>query len=353
MSQENLTYPYEPEFSFKKMLTDRLKDVLYILQFKKLIIIALLVGAAAGAFYAWWSPSTYTARLTLVVDDSKSSSGAGGLSALAGSLGVSMGGLGGSNDMLSGDNIQELVKSHRLIRATLLSLYDSTQTLADKYAQVYKLNKRWLKYSLDGNITRFPADDRHNTRLQDSLLNELVLLVIEGDFGIAKPDKKLNFFEVRVTMRDEKLAQLFCTRIIKQSTDFYISTKTQKLRGNVERLQRRGDSIGRILNYRTYASAAANQNLIDINPAFTNPGANIELKERDKAMLSTVYTEIVRNLEGSKTMLAQETPTVQIVDKPELPLKRIYVKYKIAIPAGMILSVIALSIIERKKRFKI
>src|SRR4051812_30019317 len=191
MSQQNLPYPYEPEFSFKKMLRDRFNDTLYVFTFKKTLVLVLLAGAIAGALTAFlWKP-TYTARLTFVIDDGKSSGGAGGLSALAGQFGVNLDGAGGSNGVLAGDNILELIKSRDLIKATLLTPYDSTQTLADKYAATYKLNKKWLKFSSDGNITRFPLGGKHNTRLQDSLLHEMTILILDDDFKIAKIDKKL------------------------------------------------------------------------------------------------------------------------------------------------------------------
>ncbi len=339
MEQENTLYPYEPEFSFKKLLKKRLDDISYILQFKKALALVVIAGAIAGGFIAWYKRPTYTARLTFVVDDSKSSGGASGLSALAGQFGFNLDGLGGASGVLAGDNVEELVKSHKLMKATLLTPYDSTQTLADKYAAVYKLNKKWLEYSPDGKIIRFPANG-HNTRLQDSLLHEMVTLILNGEFGITKTDKKLGFFEVNTTMKDEKLAQLFCIRMIKQSTDFFITTKTKRLRNNVERLQQRADSIGRRLNQKTYSASAANQDILDINPAYTNPNANIEVKERDKTVLSSIYSETVKNLEASKTMLAQETPTVQIVDEPELPLTKNKLKYLVTIPTGIFLSVL-------------
>lgn len=352
MNQENTPYPYEPEFSFTKLLNDRIGDIKYIFQFKKTLAIVLIFGALLGALTAWlWTP-TYTARLTFVVDDAKSSGAAGGLSALAGQFGFNLDGLGGASGVLAGDNVQELIKSQKIIKKTLLTPYDSTQTLADKYAAVYKLNKKWLKYSPDGKITRFPMDDKHNTRLQDSLLHEMTALILSGEFGIAKTDKKLGFFEVNTTMKDEKLAQLFCTRMIKQSTDFFITTKTKRLRSNVERLQHRADSIGQILNRKTYSLSAANQNLLDLNPAYTNANANVEVKERDKIVLTTIFSETVKNLEASKTMLAQETPTVQVVDEPEFPLKKNRLKYSVAILAGLILSGLAFSfyaLITRKK----
>jgi hypothetical protein len=356
MNQENPPYPYEPEFSFKKLLNDRASDAAYIFQFKKALALVLIIGALLGALTAWlWTP-TYTARLTFVVDDSKSAGGAGGLSALAGQFGFNLDGLGGASGVLAGDNVEELIKSHKLIKATLLTAYDSTQTLADRYAAVNKLDKKWLKYSPDGKTIRFPLNGKKNSRLQDSLLHEMTTLILSGDFGISKTDKKLGFFEVDATMKDELLAQLFCTRMIKQSTDFFISTKTKRLRNNVERLQQRADSIGAILNHKTYDLSAANQSLLDVNPAYTKANASVDIKERDKIVLSTIFSETVKNLESSKTMLAQETPTVQIVDEPELPLKKNRLKYSIAVLGGLVLSGILFSfyiLLTRKKRTKI
>jgi hypothetical protein len=338
MSQENPPYPYEPEFSFKKLIDDRVSDIKYVFQFKKALALVLIAGALIGALAAWLKAPTYTARLTFVVDDSKSSGSTGGLSELAGQFGFNLDGLGGASGVLAGDNIEELIKSHKLIKETLLTAYDSTQTLADRYAAVNKLNEKWLKYSPDGKIIRFPLNGTHNTRLQDSLLHEMTALILSGEFAIAKTDKKLGFFEVNTTMRDEKLALLFCNRMIKQSTYFFISTKTKRLRNNVNRLKLRADSIGAILSNKTYAVSAANQSLLDLNPAYTSANANVEIKDRDKIVLTSVFSETVKNLEASKTMLAQETPTVQVVDEPELPLTKNRLKYSFAILTGLLIS---------------
>lgn len=338
MNTEQTPYPYEPEFSFKKLLLDRADDLKYVLQFKKSMAAVLIVAALAGAAFTWSWPVTYTARLTFVIDDAKSAGGSGGLSSLASQFGFNLDGIGGASGVLAGDNVQELLKSQRLIKATLLSPYDSTQnnSLADQYAKVNKLSKKWLKYSKDGKITTFPVKAKSYSRLQDSLLHEMTSLILAGEFGIAKTDKKLSFFEVNTTMKDEKLAQLFCTRMIKQGTDFFIKTKTGRLRNNVDRLQHRADSIGLILNHKTYAASSATQSLLDVNPAYTSATAASDIKERDKLLLSSIYTETVKNLEASKTMLAQETPTVQIVDAPEFPLKKNRMKYSATMMLFMI-----------------
>jgi hypothetical protein len=328
MNTEQSNYPYEPEFSVKQLLLDRVSDFKYLLRFKKSMAAVMIIAAALGAAFAWKWPVTYTARLTFVVDDSKSGAG-GGLSSLASQFGFNLDGIGGASGVLAGDNVQELLKSQKLIKETLLSPYDAegTLSLADQYAKVYKLNKPWLKYSKDGKIIAFPVKAKSYSRLQDSLLHVITEMILSGNFGIAKTDKKLSFFEVNTTMRDEKLAQLFCTRMIKQGTDFFIQTKTGRMRNNVQRLQHRADSIGIILNRKTYAASSASQTLLDLNPAYTTANATSDIRERDKLVLSSIFTETVKNLEASKTMLAQETPTVQIVDEPEFPLKKNRLKY--------------------------
>lgn len=337
MNTEKTPYPYEPEFSFKKLISDRINDLKYVLQFKKSLALVLLLAALAGALFAWKWPVTYTARLTFVIDDTKSSGG-GGLAAIAGQFGFNLDGLSGASGVLAGDNVQELLKSRKLIKNTLLSPYNDKgdYSLADQYAKAYKLDKKWLKYSTNGQVIRFPVGGKNYTRTQDSLLHEITKSIIEGQFGVAKTDKKLSFFEVNSTMRDEKLAYLFCTRMIKQGTDFFIQTKTGRMRNNVTRLQHRADSIGRILNKKTLAASSASQSLLDLNPAYTTANANVETTERDKIILSTVFSETVKNLEASKMMLAQETPTVQIVDEPEFPLKKNKMKYASTILMFMI-----------------
>ena len=62
--------------------------------------------------------------------------------------------------------------------------------------------------------------------------------------------------------------------------------------------------------------------MLNLNPAFATAGVDLEISNRDKVMLSTIYGEVVKNLEISKTALIQETPTVQLVDQPELPLEK-------------------------------
>lgn len=338
MSQEN--FSYEPEFSFRQIIEKRRGDITLLWKNRLKIIIIGIIGILLGFIYAWQKPVTYTARLSFVVEEAK---GAGGsmLSGLAGQLGFDLGGISGTGGVLAGDNVQQLLKSQRMIKNTLLTPYrpSSTVSLADKYAESYEFKESWAKKYNNGKPVNFPTTGNFN-RLQDSLIHIIIKQIADSELGVAKSDKKLTFFEASVTMKNEELAQLFTTRIIDEATRFYIDTKTKRQRNNVNRLAGRADSIGRLLNQKTYTASAANNILLDVNPSYATANVGVELKERDKIVLQTIYAEIVKNLEVSRTMLIQETPTFQVVDEPEMPLKKNRLGYlKAGFYGGLMLGV--------------
>src|SRR5690606_40670425 len=49
---------------------------------------------------------------------------------------------------------------------------------------------------------------------------------------------------------------------------------------------------------------------------------DVELAMRDKQLLQGIYIEVMKNLEVSKLSLLKETPLIQIIDRPILPLRK-------------------------------
>lgn len=332
-------------YSFKNVVSNWMGQLRLILQFKKIIAAAAIIGAVAGLGYSFLKPKTYTATLTFIVEDSKASGGSV-LSALSGSFGLDLGNITGGAGILSGDNVLQLVKSHSLIRKTLLTPYNDSgdYSLADKYADAYDWKTKWEHDPKIGTAIHFTAYKKNFSRTEDSLLQIIIKRIDEKDLDISKPDKKLGFFQINNIMRDEKLSKLFCERLLKTTAEFYIEAKTRRTRKNVERLQARADSIGLLLNTKT-ANALENQKLLlDVNPVYTNPTFNAEISSREKVMIGTIYAEIVKNLELSKTALIQETPTFQVVDEPILPLKKNESKWYFGLFIGAFMATIASSI---------
>ena len=246
----------EEPFTFRKLIQNWWDSFLYALQFWRIILLVGMLGALLGFGYSLYQHTTYTARLTFVVEESKQSGGSIA-SALAGQFGFDIGSLSGTSGVLAGDYVLELLKSKTLIKKTLLTPYGELPTisLADQYAEVYKWKEKWRKSSKVGKQINFPVGQKQFPRLEDSLLQRIIKRIGENELSIAKPDKKLGFFELQATTRDEKFSQLFCERLLNITTSFYVETKTKRLTNNVYRLQRRADSLGNLLDKRTYSSA--------------------------------------------------------------------------------------------------
>ena len=289
-----------------------------------LLLLAACIGVMGGVGYWMLKHDTYTARTSFVVEDTKSSGG-GLASAVAGQLGFDLGSIGSSSGLLQGDNILQLLKSHSLIKKALLTAQDSIHkiSLADTYAISYGLVDKWEADKKIGHRVSFPVGATNFSRQDDSLLYSIIKRIEEKELAVTKPDKKLGLFELQVTTRNELLSKLICERLLNVTSEFYINTKTNRVRGNVDRLQQRVDSIQALLNHKTYKAIESNRQLLDLNPAYAQGGEmNAEISSRDKMVQSTIFAELTKSLETSKTSLLQETPTIQVVDNPELPLKK-------------------------------
>jgi hypothetical protein len=317
-----------------------------------------LIGAALGLAYSIFKPVRYNAEITFSVEDSKSIGG-GLLSSLGGSIGMDIGSLtGAGNGVLSGDNVLSLLKSKSMMAECLKSPYPSTNnivskdsnkqaavanyTIADRYADVYGLREKWAGNDKIGRAIYFGQPDQ-NMRLQDSLLKLIIKRIEEKELSVVKPDKKLSFFNIAINTKDELMSLLITQRIIKIATDFYVNAKVGRLKNNIERLEKRTDSISNLLNQQTYSATEDARLLLNVNPADINAPVYSEISQRDKMVLTTIYAELMKNLEVSKAALIQETPTVQIVDQTGFPLERIETKWYEGILLGAILSLLAIT----------
>jgi len=295
---------------------------------RKLIVLAGIAGLLLGILFALVRTTKYTARMSFVVEDSKSISSSGLLSAISGQFGMDISSaLGGSSNLLTGENILELAKSRSFIRQTLLTPYtDSITSLADRYSEIYQFKKKWARrFSLNKTVN-FHVNQKLD-KTEDSLLNKLIDQIIEKDLAIFKPERRLGIFEVNVVMTDDLLPSLFCQRLMKSVSDFYVETKTRRIRRNIARLERLADSLKGYADDRIVENANSELDILDINPIYVEKNASKIINNRNENLSNTVYGEVLRNLELSKASLLQETPTIQVVDQPDYPLKDNKIKW--------------------------
>jgi len=318
---ENINQVADDEISLKEFI-EKIQQVWnYILTKWVVIVLAGIIGGLIGFYNAYKQPVKYIAKMTFVVEDAKSSGS--GLASLAGQFGFDIGG-GGGGSIFSGDNILLFLKSESLIRETLLtSIVElSKTTLADRYAEVNKLKENWSKNEKIGNIQFSTFTIENLPRKEDSLLQAIVSGIIKSELSIARPDKKASFIEAKTTTLDEGFSKLFLDRLVKIATERYVQSKIKTKAANVAMLQRKADSLAAVLNNKTFSAAASQQALVDANPALKTNAISSEISTRDKTMAATIFAEVVKNLEFSKTLLNQETPVIQIVDQSTFPLEK-------------------------------
>jgi uncharacterized protein involved in exopolysaccharide biosynthesis len=341
-TEENKLLTEEPDF----ILGDIWKGLfLRLSKLKSQIPKILLTGiifATFGAGLVWLKKSTYTGRVNFVIEESKQSS-AGLFGALAGQIGMDLSSLSGNSGLLAGDNVLELLKSPTLLKKVLLSPdpEDSTKSLAFVYASSYGYAPSFLKAVGKPEIftpKKLSTNVDKPNRVEDSLLHIISKRIREKELSVFKPDKKLSLFSLDLTTRNEKLSQIISLRLIEAASNLYIETKTRRLRINVDRLQRKSDSVALLLNRKIFSSAS--KDLINANPSYINTGVDLEISNRDKSLLGGIYSDLNKSLDMSKTALIQETPTIEIIDKPELPLKKNEWKWYLIVPISFILGVL-------------
>jgi uncharacterized protein involved in exopolysaccharide biosynthesis len=86
-------------------------------------------------------------------------------------------------------------------------------------------------------------------------------------------------------------------------------------------LEKKADSIERVLQSKMVSAAVQR----DQNQFLTNVQGTVQMvkQQMEVQMLQTMYGEVVKNLELSKTMAAIEEPLIQVIDVPRYPLDSI------------------------------
>jgi len=320
--EKQYTSTSEEEITIKDLILKFQDWWRFLLSKWLVIVICGLAGAGLGLTYALLKKPSYIGGLTFVLEDSKSNP----LSAymgLASQFGIDLGGGSGSG-VFEGDNIIEFLKSRLMIEKTLLSpviVEGKEKSLADLYLEFSELDKKFeSKPELKGLHFPLGQDRSKFTLKQDSVLNVIQGSILKKNLEVKKLDKKLSFISVSCTSLDEKFSKAFVERLVKEATDFYVFTKIKRSKVNVDKLQLAADSLELLLNRKTYSLAVTKD--VNLNPARQQANVGTEVQTRDKMVLQTMYSEVIKNLELSKMSMAQEIPVIQIVDSPILPLEK-------------------------------
>jgi uncharacterized protein involved in exopolysaccharide biosynthesis len=310
------------EISLKELIQKIQEWIAYLKTQWKLIIGIAALGGIIGFVYASFQKPTYLATTTFVLEEDKGGGGLGGAMGLASSFGFDLGGGGG---LFNSSNIVELMKSRLVVEKTLLNpvqVMGKEISLVEYYLQINNTRESWAQKPALANIS-FPKNaDRTKFSLeQDSILHIISADLSVSNLTIANKDKKSSIISLTVKSQDEIFSKLFCEQLLEETSNFYIETKSKKSRLNVNILQHQADSIRAELYGAITGVATASDNVYNLNPAYNvkkTPGTR---RQVDVQANTAILNQLVAQLELSKVSLRKETPLVQIIDRPILPLK--------------------------------
>lgn len=311
-----------------------------------LILIISILGGITGLLYSSTRKTIYTATSTFVLDDGNKSNNLSRYEGLASMAGIDIGGSPG-NSIFQGDNILELYKSRIMIEKTLLSasiFQGKSQLLINRFLEFNKIeDNRTREENL--LIEDFSGSPSNFSRTQDSIISEIVILFNKKILTVSKPDKKISIIRVDISNKDELFARDFNTRLVETVNNFYTQTKTKKSINNIKILNHLLDSIKIVLNNSMMGVASAIDASPNASPFVQRLKVTSQRKQIDVQASTAIYSELVKNLEISKMSLLQETPLIQLIDTPVLPLTESKSNRYVGFLTGFVLSSIAIIIV--------
>ena len=247
----------------------------------------------------FFQDSRYKAELSFVVEDKQKSTPLSSVSGLASQFGFDF--FSSSNTTFSQANIMELLKSRGVISKTLLRS-NNKNLFIQNYISMYNLDSDWKNNKDLGGITfKNKIDIKH-----DSIITMIWEKIIKDDISVEIKNDETDIIYLSFKSKEEKFAKLFSENLIDEMSSMYIEYQTKQSTNTIDFLQNRADSVFDELEKAEEEFARVK----DINQRIIK--ASGRLKElqlmRSVEVLSTMYLELIKNIEISKLTLLNQTP---------------------------------------------
>tara|TARA_B100001540_G_C15814857_1_gene646611 strand:- start:468 stop:1478 length:1011 start_codon:yes stop_codon:yes gene_type:complete len=291
-----------------------LKDVILTLldyknELKKrciLILSVIIVFILFGYGYSSLQGEKYIATLSFIVEENSEGSNLSSISGMASQFGFDL--RGNSHSSFSQQNVIELLKSRKIISSTL----NKDIIVSGKEASFLHHYLNLNDMIEDSSVVQF------NDIYKDSITNVIWTQITDNRLNISFQNDDANILNLNFTSSNSTFAKYFVETLIDEMSDMYSTYQTEKTRFSLEVLQNRADSVFKELkDSETKLARVKDRNIRVINSS----GRLEEIQYmREVKVLNTMYLELVKNTELVKMNLLDETPIIQIIDTPKLPL---------------------------------
>jgi hypothetical protein len=323
------------ELSLNGLIQKIKRAISYLLLRWPLILVFTILGGILGFTYAILRKPVYHATSTFVLEEGDKTSGLGQYAGLASIAGINLGGAGG---LFEADNILELYRSRNMIKRALLATVpynNGRKQLIDLYTESTGLREKWKS---DPELKTISFKDTSKLTLtHDSLLNGIIKDINKDILVVGKSDKSPGIIQVQVNAQSQAFAKGFADQIVKTVNNFYVVTKSRKAKDNLDNLQHQTDSVSAVMDRTVYSSAAILDATPNLNPVRQRLRVPLESARINAERNKIVLGELVKNLELAKLSLRRESPLIQVIDEPVLPLEKTATGKLLGLVAGSIL----------------
>ncbi len=295
-------------------LIHKLQKIIQLL-IRKWILVSFVtfLGIIIGLWYSMNKKPIYSSTLSFVVEGEGNM---GGIASIASTFGL--GRAGGGQGVFTSANILDLLKSSSLVRKALLQPLNNNQkkSFVDYYIEFSGLKEKW-----DDNSEYKRINFKPNTTVDKLTTDQIEILgqitsTIKEDITVEIKNPENTIISIDLDSHNETFSMYFPEQLIKVVSEYYIETKTRKAKLNYEVIKQQTDSVRLELNKAISGVASANDNTFLLNPAFNIKRVPSIHKEVNVQANQAILTELVKNLELSRMNLLNETPFIEIIDRP-------------------------------------
>lgn len=296
-----------------------------------------------GAFLliAHWYIDQQIVRYTASASFMTNNDTGGGISSAFQLFGQITGGGGGGNE-LSSDKMVDLLLSKKIIYSALMrskTLDGKDDLLINHYINLSGLRTSWIeKDNTELKNFRFTNKRPANfTLLENSVAKQIYESLSFGSLNIN--NTQYGIVRVKCTSVSDHFAVAFTQELVRRLKVYYESAAVEQKRKAYRILQTKADSMQMRLRQSEQSLASwIDQNKKRLN-AGTLSGDQIVEKIRLENEAETIHEATIRAVEGKEvayTDLLNNTPIIQVIDLPTLPLNPAIIDKKMVLMAATI-----------------
>lgn len=280
----------------------------------KLFLALLIGGALFGLVISYFKPVKYRAEIVFAAEEE----GVTGFEGLMAQFGLDVGGTN-PGGVFQGEGLVKVFQTRKMIERALLQkgFLDGDSVLLAQYLLTHSKFARVASFK---NLV-FQQNRQQHSFIADSALFEIQSYFRNNLLSVNKPDKRQSIIILSVSHANPQFAKQMAESLLSQVSDFYIEILTKKAKNNLAILQEEADSTRQLITQNLGSNAAEMD--LNVNPLKQTLRVGQNKKMIDLQVSVALYGEIIKNLKLAEISLRKQTPLIQVIDNPVMPLEKI------------------------------